>query len=265
MKDYLKLEPDRVRLLSKHFTPGRNGRSIRFVVRHHMAMVGGTDEVWRVWQDRPASAHYAVDPKGVVGQLVWDKDTAWANADAVANSEAIAIEHSNSAGPDKDWPISEETIVAGARLAAAVCRYYGLGRPEFGKNIRDHREFTSTTCPYHLAKGGKYHDKWMGEAQRFYDALVTDPENANNNPNQEVEDEPGMMQKILGILTRIKDAVVDVQIQLRGPNLRGWAQLGKNDKGEDLTLVDAVAALRHQVAALDKKLDVLLDRGKVEK
>lgn len=38
--------------------------------------------------------------------------------------------------------------------------------------------------------------------------------------------------------------------QLRGPGGKGWPQLGKNAKGEALTLVDAVAELRAQVTAL---------------
>ncbi|AVP71347.1 glycoside hydrolase family 25 domain-containing protein [Prescottella equi] len=38
--------------------------------------------------------------------------------------------------------------------------------------------------------------------------------------------------------------LVDVFTQLRGPDAKGWAQLGKNEKGEDLSLVDAVAELR---------------------
>lgn len=51
------------------------------------------------------------------------------------------------------------------------------------------------------------------------------------------------------------DALQDVWTQLRGPGGRGWQQLGKNDKGEDLTLVDGVAALRQDVAALSRKID----------
>ena len=53
------------------------------------------------------------------------------------------------------------------------------------------------------------------------------------------------------------DALQDVWTQLRGPKGKGWAQLGKNAKGQDLTLVDAVAALRHDVARVDKKLEEL--------
>lgn len=38
-------------------------------------------------------------------------------------------------------------------------------------------------------------------------------------------------------------AVLDIQVQLRGPDLKGWAQLGQNDQGQNLTLVDAEAKI----------------------
>lgn len=51
------------------------------------------------------------------------------------------------------------------------------------------------------------------------------------------------------------DPVVnDIDEQLRGPDRKGWSQLGKNDKGEDLTLVDAVAKLLADVAAIKAKV-----------
>ncbi|WP_196775523.1 glycoside hydrolase domain-containing protein [Corynebacterium xerosis] len=170
LEKYLKVQPDEVRLMNKHFTPGRGGQKIEFIVRHHLAGVGTTKDVWNWWQTRQASAHYVVEPSTRIGQLVWDRDTAWASLDA--NSRSIAIEHSNSAGAAADYPIAAEVIISGARWAAALCLFYGLGKPEFGKNIRDHREYGPTSCPHHLANGGKYHQQWMDEAQAFYDVLV---------------------------------------------------------------------------------------------
>jgi hypothetical protein len=172
MKDYYNVQPDNIYLLNKHFTKGRQAK-IEYVTRHHLAMVGDVkDVVDRVWNTRQASAHYVVAPNGSVGQSVYDGNTAWSNANTASNARSISIEHSNSAGASADWPISEQTIISGARLAAALCLFYKLGRPVFGKNIRDHREFGQTSCPYHLANGGKYHQQWMNEAQRFYDALA---------------------------------------------------------------------------------------------
>ena len=170
--DWMNVEPDVYRLINKHYTPGRGGQKIKYIVRHHNAGILTIDGCWQVWQDRPASAHYQVENSGRIGQLVNDSDTAWHAANQLRNQQSIGIEHANSGGADQDWPISDTVIKQGARLAAALCRYYKLGRPEYGKNIRDHKETGSTSCPYHLAYGGKYHQAWMNEAQRFYDELT---------------------------------------------------------------------------------------------
>lgn len=56
-------------------------------------------------------------------------------------------------------------------------------------------------------------------------------------------------------LNQILAIVQDIQIQLRGPSLQGWPQLGHNAKGQNLTLVDAVAALTAQVNDIQAELD----------
>ena len=53
------------------------------------------------------------------------------------------------------------------------------------------------------------------------------------------------------------DALQEVWRQLRGPQGQCWAQLGQNKHGQNLTLVDGVAALRMDVARLDRKIDDL--------
>ena len=63
--DWENIEPDKYNLLNKHYTPGRGGARIEFVTLHHMAMVGDVDDCVRVWQQRPASAHYAISPAAV--------------------------------------------------------------------------------------------------------------------------------------------------------------------------------------------------------
>ncbi|MFI8590097.1 N-acetylmuramoyl-L-alanine amidase [Dietzia maris] len=188
-RDYYTLEPDRMYRLGHHFTSGRGGAGIEFITRHHLMYIGGVKAVVdNIWNTRQASAHVVVDPVGEWGQAVYDRDTAWANANAWANARTIAIEHSNNTGRfggndyhDKSWNISDETLVSGARVAAAYCKHERLGRPVFGGNIRDHNFFTSTGCPVHLqgpragnawgGKAGKYHYPWMEEATWFFDQL----------------------------------------------------------------------------------------------
>ena len=193
MKDYYKIEPDKFYPLpsgpNQHFTTGRAGAKVQFITRHHLMYIGEVEDVVdNIWNTRQASAHVVIGPTGRWGQAVGDNSTAWANADQWANQRTIAIEHSNSTGlhagndyHDKSWNISDETIISGARVAAAYCLYYGLGEPKYGTTIRDHNEFTATGCPVHLqgprpgnawgGKAGKYHAKWMAEAASFYRKL----------------------------------------------------------------------------------------------
>ncbi|ERS57595.1 hypothetical protein HMPREF1261_02268 [Corynebacterium sp. KPL1818] len=262
--DWENIEPDKYNLLNKHYTPGRGGARIEFVTLHHMAMIGDVDDCVRVWQQRPASAHYAISPTGMIGQAVNDTDTAWSNANLYSNQRSLSIEHSNSAGPDQDWPISEVTREAGAHLVAALCRYYKLGRPESGKNVRFHsiESGGSTSCPYHLRPGHKYHDAYIRRAQEWYDQMT------NAAPAPKKENTPvALTQKyftdfITGYFSPQFDAIQEIWTQLRGPHGKGWPQLGQNEKGQDLTLVDAVASIRHQLVQIQADLDELKRRKK---
>lgn len=266
MKDWLKLEADETRILNKHFTPGRGGATIEFVTIHHMAMIGGLNECWRVWQDRPASAHYTVDPNGVIGQAVWDRDTAWSNTNLHSNQRSISIEHSNSGGAAQDWPISDKTLEEGAHLTAAICRFYKLGRPTSGKNVRFHSVESggATGCPWHLRPGHKYHDRYMARAQYWYDQM-TQPQ-PTQTPKLQGKDKP--MSELTGIsaaaLDEAKRAALAAQRntelimdQLAGfeRDERGWRFTGWQAI-RNLTLVNAVGLVLDkldQVIALLKE------------
>src|SRR5690606_29316440 len=96
-RNYYTLEPDRMYRLGHHYTSGRGGAGIEFITRHHLMYIGGVKAVVdNIWNTRQASAHVVVDPVGEWGQAVYDRDTAWANANAWANARTIAIEHSNN-------------------------------------------------------------------------------------------------------------------------------------------------------------------------
>lgn len=240
MKNWLTLEPDRVKLMTRHFTQGRGGNKIQYVVIHHNAGVLSIDQIWQVWQDRPASAHYQVTSTGEIGQLVWDRDTAWHAANTWMNQRSIGIEVSNSAGASQDWPITDIAIREAGRLIAAVCHYYGLGRPENGKNVRYHREFTSTSCPYHLAPGGKYNAALMREARRFYDDLVAKKAAPKPTPTREKGSTMFGPEQV-GALDEAKRYSRDTKAQLTGSGelgeYPGWSQLGGR------TVVDALGVI----------------------
>ena len=166
--NYDTLDADENLILGTHYTPGRSGESIQYVVIHHNAGNLTARGIYDVWQTRQASAHYQVDANGHVSQHVWDSDTAWHAGDWGANIRSIGIEHADiSTTP---WTISDATLEAGAHLTAAICRHYGLGRPTWGVNVFPHSHFSSTECPASLA--GSQNARYMARAQAWYDAMA---------------------------------------------------------------------------------------------
>lgn len=168
--DYENLNADVDMIISQHYTQGRGGHAIDKVVIHHNAGNLTVEGCYRVWESREASAHYQVESSGRIGQLVWDTDTAWHCGDFEQNQRSIGIEHADDSSDP--WHISDACLDAGAHLVAAVCRYYGLGRPEWGRNLFGHSDFAATECPASLAVGGSQHDEYVARAQQWYDAMA---------------------------------------------------------------------------------------------
>ena len=167
MKSWTDLEPDQYKLLTTHYTAGRQGSSIKHVVVHHNGGNLSIQGCYDVWQTREASAHYQVDANGRIGQLVHDSDTAWHSGSWAENVQSIGIEHADiSTSP---WRVSDATLDNGAHLVAAICRAYKLGRPQWGVNVFPHSHFKSTECPASLA--GDQQAAYMTKAQSYYDNL----------------------------------------------------------------------------------------------
>lgn len=246
--NYYTVEPHATQLTSSYNT-GRGGKKIEYVTRHHMAANWNLARCVALWNTSQTSAHYTINGTGGVGQAVYDSNTAWSNGYPATNQVSISIEHANSALAPA-WTISDATIIAGARWAAALCLYYKLGRPVFGKNIRDHKEFNSTSCPMHLANGGKYHQKWMNEAQSFYDKLVAKSVNPDGTPKAAGG---GSQSGATNTESSKGDALTpeeskmlrEIHFQL----LNTWPQLG------GMTLVDAVSRIADQVFGPEKDAD----------
>ena len=168
MKNWDTLIADENKILSKHFTPGRDGGKIEYVVVHHNAANLSIQQIYNVWQTREASAHFQVDVNGRIGQLVHDRDTAWHAGNWAANTHSIGIEHADSS--TSPWRISDATLENGAHLVAAVCKAYGLGRPTWMVNVFPHSHFQATSCPASIA--GDQQAKYMERAQAWYDNMM---------------------------------------------------------------------------------------------
>lgn len=168
MRNWDTLDADVNLILDKHYTPGRDGARINKIILHHNAGNLTAEQIYGVWQNRQASAHYQVDRNGTISQHVWDSDTAWHAGSWGANTSSIGIEHANSIGAD--GPISAKTLEEGAHLVAALCKYYGLGRPTWGVNVFGHRQFSPTACPGHIM--GDQNSAYMARAQAWYDTMT---------------------------------------------------------------------------------------------
>ena len=160
------IEADVNLILNKHYSEGRGGKSIDKIVAHYNAGNLTCEGCYSVWQDRAASAHYQVESNGRVGQLVWDRDTAWHCGVFDQNQRSLGIEHANMA----DGTITETCLDTGAHLVAALCKYYGLGRPQWLVNVFPHKYFSATSCPGQIY--GSQKDAYITRAQYWYDVMT---------------------------------------------------------------------------------------------
>lgn len=103
--------------------------------------------------------------------------------------------------------------------------------------------------------GGKHRDPetWLKQHMNAGDPPAPAPTTGGSAP---VLTTKYFTDFIKGYLGPQIDALQDVWTQLRGPKGQGWVQLGQNDKGQNLTLVDAVAALRYDIALLRRDLNL---------
>lgn len=164
--DWENLEADTTQIIPCHYTSGRSGYSINKVVIHYNAANLSVEGCYSVWSNREASAHYQVESNGRIGQLVNDWDTAWHAGDWVANCTSIGVEHANIDG----GYVTDECLDAGAHLVAAICKHYGLGRPQWCVNVFPHSYFSATQCPGRLQDDQR--DAYMSRAQQWYDSMV---------------------------------------------------------------------------------------------
>lgn len=153
-------------ILDKHFSEGRGGKPVSFVGIHYNFGNLTVEGCYNVWQDREASAHVQVESSGRSGQIVWDRDTAWALGNFDKNQRSINIEHANMA----DGTITEQALDVGAHIVAGYCILYGLGRPEWDVNVIPHKAISPTSCPGEIY--GSQKEAYIQRAQYWYDMMT---------------------------------------------------------------------------------------------
>lgn len=141
------------------------------VTIHHNAGRLSHEGVLRVWQTRPASAHFDVDAAGAVCQYVKVNEYAWHAGNTQGNIESIGIEMAN-AKLAPNWEVSETTWKSAARLAAWLFAKVIKARPS-ASNLHYHHYWRSTLC------AGPYMDsvysQLLAETQRWYNIFTAPP------------------------------------------------------------------------------------------
>lgn len=241
MKNWNTLEADINLIQPKHFTKGRGGHKIKFVVLHHHAGNLSPQQVYQTWLTRTSSAHYSVSSTGVISQHVLDRNYAWASGSYLANAQGIAIEHANNKFAPH-WTISDKTLEEGAHLVASLCHYYKLGRPQWMKNVYPHKHFASTQCPGAIA--GSQNAKYMERAQYWYDVMA------------------GAKPTVTKTITKIAAKTTDATKKIAQPNIQKMALdviAGKYGTGEARK-----KALGKNYASVQALVNKILADGKKE-
>ena len=176
MADFENIEPDEYKYLGQNYNSGRPW-GIKYITIHHMAGDFDADTCNRIWRGAGTSAHYSIDRNGYIVQHVDDGDRAWACGDGLGwgsggNDCSISIEHANN--NSDPWTVYDAAIESGAHLTAALCKAYGLGRPEWDVNVMPHQHWSSTACPGELY--GSQKNRYIQRAQEWYDAMCNGTE-----------------------------------------------------------------------------------------
>lgn len=186
---------------------------------------------------KAVSYHYTVsedaNDHGVTVVDVVDTDYAsWSVGNANNRSINLCFAGSKAAWTRQDWLTkAPKAIAAAAYLAAQDCKKYGIKPyvilPPYDVDppgISDHRYVTE-----HLG-WGNHTDVGDGFPWDVFIAAVN-----KYSGNETVT--PGFTYPSTEVMIR------EIWEQLRGPEAKGWPQLGKNTKGENLSLVDAIAKM----------------------
>lgn len=124
---------------SPNYTPGRQGKAIKYVVIHWMVgTLSSTDAVFKNSATQ-TSAHYGIE-NNTVHQYVKETNTAYHAGTWNANLQSIGIEH--SAAPGR--PATASTYKTSIKLITEICKRYNLN-PD--KAIVPHQRFVATQCP----------------------------------------------------------------------------------------------------------------------
>lgn len=149
----------------------RGGTAIDHIILHHCASTNVNVVLnMMLTGSREVSANYVTDNDGTIYGVVDEQDRAWTSASSYWDGRSITFECVNSAGPP-DWPQSEASYEAIARMCADISNRYGFPLTRDGRNstVLGHRELYqyfgasyATGCP-----GGMNMDRIVERANQI--------------------------------------------------------------------------------------------------
>lgn len=206
--------------------------------------------------------HGLVDSRGVALRCNTDDQKVPAAGNA-SNTHGLHLSLVGYASWTREqWLEQEKMLRRAARVVADWSKKHGIpARQLTAKQVAAKKWGITDHNGTRLAYGGTTHtDVGPGFPWDVFMSYVDENLNGENQAPEIKEDKVTFKQFtdfIKGYFGPQIDALQEVWRQLRGPQGQGWPQLGQNDQGQNLTLVDAVAAVRHDIAALSRKIDQL--------
>jgi hypothetical protein len=141
------------------------------VTLHHNGGRLSHQGVLKVWQTRPASAHFDIDDAGAVAQYVKVNEYAWAVGNMEGNQSSISIEMANlTLAPE--WVVPDATWKGAARLAGWL-HFKVIGVRPTKNTLFYHKHWSATDCAGPFMD--KIYAKVLKEAQTAYDAFKATP------------------------------------------------------------------------------------------
>jgi hypothetical protein len=197
------------------------------------------------------SYHYTIHqaPDGGVTVVdVIDTDLySWSVLNANVFSINLCFAGSRAAWSREQWLKQGKAIDVAAYLAVQDCRKYNFATsviaPPYGQprpGISDHKYVTQCLGV------GTHTDVGDNFPWDVFAAAVAKYVNADTPGAQPPPVLPAPPKGPPDSLSD-RQLLEDIWEQLRGDDGKGWKQLGKNDKGQDLTLVDAVSEIKKSV------------------
>lgn len=203
---------------------------------------------------KAVSYHYTIhedqNDHGVTVVDVVDTDLySWSVLDANVFSINLCFAGSRASWSRAEWLKRSKAIDVAAYLAVQDCRKYKFSteviKPPYGtarSGISDHKYVTECLdIGNHTDVGPNFPWDVFEAAVKKYSGEVVEPPVVV--PPVPPFPPPVTNKKRFPEDWTTRELVIEMLVQMRGPNLEGWPQLGKNDKGEKLTVVDALAKI----------------------